>query len=484
MTRRRKRLLVTLAALVVVPSLAHLVIERATRIEPRAVDTPAVSARDEGTLRRAGESWTRVRGGARQVYLSGTPEQIGASHAALLYDRMVEDERVMWSGLDQVVPIPPARWLLLDVARVRYRGVARGFPDARARELAAQATTFAPDPYEGRMPTYQRMSYLHALYDIALGFEGSPLVGCTSFAVGAPYTKDGHVIVGRAFDFEAADVFDTDKAVFVVREEGRVPFLSVSWPGLVGVVTGMNVEGVSIVVHGARAKEPVGEGTAIVFSLREALSRARTTDEAVELLSRDRIMVSHMVFVTDAAGRFAVVERAPGAEPHVRRGSERVALSNHLEGPLASDPKNQRVREQTTTLPRRARMDELLAALSPGEVDAARGVSMLRDHTCAKGEACAPGDRRAIDAFIATHGFVADLTERVAWVSVGPHLSGRFVRVDLRATLTHASDGGVPGEDAFVDPDPALTDGRYAAGRARAGPPLFGGDTQREGVAR
>ena len=60
---------------------------------------------------------------------------------------------------------------------------------------------------------------------------------------------------------------------------------------------------------------------------------------------------------------------------------------------------------------------------------------MLRDHACAGGETCALGDRRSIDAFIATHGIVADATDRVLWVSAGPHLSGRFVKVDLRTSF-------------------------------------------------
>ncbi len=485
MTPRRKRRLGALLAMLTVPVVAHLVIDRATRIRAVAVDTPALEVREQGELRRAGPSWTRAVGGLRVTYLAGTPEEIGTAHSRLLYDRMVADEAIMWDGLDHVVPFPPARWLLMDVARVKYRGVAAGFPEPRARELAAEAAAFTPDPYTAHLPTYQRMSYLHALYDIALGFEGSPLVGCTSFALGPTRTRDGHVLVARAFDFEAADVFDIDKTVFVVREAGRIPFLSVSWPGLVGVVTGMNAEGVSLVVHGARAGEPSSDGMAIVFSIREALSQARDAGEAARILSEQKTMVSHMVLATDAAGRFVVVERAPGSAAFVRSaGTDTAALTNHLEGPLSGDPKNLRVRDKTTTLARRARIDELLSGVAPKSADVERAVAMLRDHVCAGGEACPPGDRRTIDAFIATHGFVADLTDRVAWVSSGPHLSGKFTRIDLRATLEHAADGGDPTAPSEIAADPALVDGRYEQGRERAGAPLFGGDRQKLGGPR
>jgi isopenicillin-N N-acyltransferase-like protein len=326
------------------------------------------------------------------------------------------------------------------------------------------------------MPTYPRMVFLHALYDIALSFEHSPLLGCTAFGLGPDATSDGHALFARAFDFEAADVFDRDKAVFVVREDGKIPFASVAWPGLVGVVTGMNAEGVAVAVNGGRAREPSTTGMPVVFSLRETLAGAHDTAEAVAILSRQTVMVSHLVFVGDAKGHFVVVERAPGVAAFVREGADRarVAVTNHFEGPLAGDERDVRVRETTTTLPRRARADELVAAVAPHSADVAHAVSMLRDHGCASGTTCQLGDRRTIDAFIATHGVVFDLTARTAWVSEGPHLSGAFVKIDL-ATIVSTKEGRVPTVELETIPaDAVLGDGRYEEGRERAGGPLMG----------
>lgn len=472
---RHRRKLVAAAVLAASPIVAHVAIGRLTRLEPPPVDLTRPTVREEGGVRRAGRSWTAVRG-VRVVHLAGTPVEIGAAHATLLYDRMAANEQVVWDGFREVVPFGPARALLFDIGLVRHRNVERGFPEARLHELAAQSAAFTPDPYAHLLPTYQRMVMLHALYDIALGFERSPLLGCTAFGLGPEATGDGHVLFARAFDFEAADVFDRDKAVFVVREDGKIPFASVAWPGFVGVVTGVNAEGVGVAVHGARAREPADVGLPVAFSLRDVLATARDADEAIELLSAQQVMVSHLVFVADARGRFAVVERAPGERAHVRDAQVapgRAAVTNHFEGPLASDPRDVRVRETTTTLARRARIDELLRALGPRQGSVETAVSMLRDHGCAGGEACPLGDRRAIDAFIATHGVVADLTARALWVSEGPHLSGRFVKIDL-AGLVSRGDEALPAEPEAIDADPVLADGRYAEGRARAGKPLFG----------
>ena len=483
---RHRKKVVALLAVLLAPVVAHLVVGHVTRITPPDLATPRFTATEApGGIALTPRGWSAKRG-VRLVYLAGSPEEIGAQHTALLYDRMVEDEQVLWDGFAQIVPFAPARTLMFDIGRVRYRDVASSFPEARRRELAAEARAFVPNPYAGQLPTYQRMVMLHALYDIALGFERSPLLGCTAFGLGPEATADGHALFARAFDFEAADVFDADKVVFLVHEDGKIPFASVAWPGFVGVVTGMNAEGVAVAVHGGRAREPSVTGVPVAFSLREALSSARDTNEAVALLSSQPVMVSHIVFVGDGAGRFAVVERAPGVPAHVRTsfadaqlgGAGRASVTNHFEGPLAGDPRDDNVRQTTTTLARRTRIDELLATIPPKSATVPRALELLRDHGCS-GDACPLGNRRAIDAFIATHGVVADLTTRELWVSEGPRLSGRFVKVDPR-TLVRRTDGQPPDVPTLesletLPADPALDDGRYTEGRARAGGPLLKG---------
>jgi len=462
--RRHKKKLIALAVIILLPLLAHLMIGLTTNAPPPAVSAKRLAVDEKDGVRRVGRAWA-VKRGVRIVYLAGTPEEIGAAHTSLLHDRMVANEAILWDAFEQIVPFGPARTLMFDIGRVQYRNVTSNFPEPRLRELAAEAAAFDPDPYASKVPTFQRLAMLHALYDISLGFEHSPLLGCTSFAL----TGEGHTIFARAFDFEAADVFDEDKTVFIVRENGKIPFASVAWPGLVGVVTGMNAEGVAMSAHGGRAREPATLGIPMAFSLREALSTAHDADEAARILSSQDVMVSNIVFVADAKGRSLVVERAPGVAAFVRPAP---VVTNHFEGPLALDPKNLRVRETTSTLPRRARMDELLAEKPSATIPSA--VAILRDHKCAGAEGCLLGDRRTIDALISTHAVAADLTTRTLWVSEGPHSSGPFVKVDPSLLVKGEGDPDVPPVELETIPaDPILGDNRYAEGRARAGGPLL-----------
>jgi isopenicillin-N N-acyltransferase like protein len=274
---RHPRKLAALVLLAGGPLVAHGCVTAATRIDP----PPIAAVRGEPStspsypdLRVLGPAYARHRGKILEVRLAGTPEEIGHQHGRLLYPEMVEDEGTLYAEFDRMVPVPPARWLLMDLSRWRYRRVDGGMPGERVREIAAQAAAFSPDPYAGLLPTYHRFVFLQALYDIALSFEHSPLLGCTSFALTGDAAEGGHVVLARNFDFEAGPVFDEKKAVFLVREDGRIPYASVAWPGLVGVVSGMNAEGLAVVVHGGRARAARTEGCSGARARRRRRSRS------------------------------------------------------------------------------------------------------------------------------------------------------------------------------------------------------------------
>ncbi|MEZ4297780.1 MAG: C45 family peptidase [Polyangiaceae bacterium] len=350
--RNHKKKLIALTVLVLGPCCFHVGVGLGTGIDPPPVATPPGEVRETGDLRTFGDSYATHRGPILEVGLKGTPEQIGYSHSRLLYREMVQNEGTLYGQFEHYVPLAPVRWLIVDVSRLQFRGVDQGMPEERRKEIAAQALGFSPDPYSSFLPTYQRLVFLQSLYDIALSFEHSPLLGCTSFTLKGAASAGGHAILARNFDFEAGPIFDVGKAVFLVRQDGRIPYASVAWPGLVGTVSGMNAEGFGVVVHGARAKEPQPQGEPVVHTVRDLLGRARTTAEAIDLLREKKAMVPHMLLLIDATGDSAVVERIPGEPLFVRLRRHRQApLTNHLEGPFARDPANKRVESTTSTCP-------------------------------------------------------------------------------------------------------------------------------------
>ncbi len=474
LARRQRRKLVLLALVVVLPIALHLAVAICARPSPPRVELPSyrVEHPREG-LSRFGPSWAYDRGGVIEVGLSGSPEAIGYSHSRLLYRYMVENEGILLGHFAEQVQSRLLQHVLLDVAQLRYRSVDSDMSSARLREIAAGAYGFQPDPYSSFFPTYQRFVYLNALYDISLSFEESPLIGCTSFAFNGERTENGGALLARAFDFEVDEIFDRRKAIFLIREEGKIPFASVAWPGLVGVVSGMNIEGLAVVVHGGRAGDPRTRGEPVVHALRRVLAEARNVGEAIAKLGEQPALVSHVVVLADAMGATAVVERVPGAEPFVRRLPPAAAVTNHFEGPFANDAKNQRVREHSSTLARRKRGDELVSKLS-GPVDVERAVMLLRDRAAAGGGPLPLGDRRAIDALIATHGVVMETKARVLWVSEAPHLLGRFVAFDLKRLLAPEYRPEERLEQSTLPADPLAKSDEYQRLRQQRVPKLSG----------
>jgi hypothetical protein len=81
------------------------------------------------------------------------------------------------------------------------------------------------------------------------------------------------------------------------------------------------------------------------------------------------------------------------------------------------------------------------------------------------------GDRRAIDALIATHGVVMDTGSRMLWVSESPHLLGRFVGFSLDELLAADHDPSRVTRDLPTEPeDSLLTSGEYDRWRSKLHP--------------
>jgi isopenicillin-N N-acyltransferase like protein len=262
--------------------------------------------------------------------------------------------------------------------------------------------------------------------------------------------------------------------VQIVEPETGLAFVSVAWPGMLGVVSGMNEQGIWVSVNGARAGEPRSEGVPIVFATRAVLEEARSLDDALAIIARYPPMVSHILFLADGkTGESMIVERAPNLPSGVVRYPATAVVSNHFRtAPLRDDPTDARIREITSTEARQARMEELLRR-HYGRIDPQVAVAILRDRSGVGDTPLPLGNRNAVDALVATHSVVADLTARVIWVSEGPNTLGPYRRFDLGARLRHGEAAAGGEAEGDLGPDPLLTDEmyeRYCLGmRARAG---------------
>ena len=408
----------------------------------------------EGVPRmRAGKCWMERRDGLWRLNLAGDPRSMGFCHGLLSARITATIDQHMIKLMGTYVTTPFRRWLVGNLVRWQFRQLPDHIPPRRLVELAGSALTLPDDSAVFPERPFHRIIYYHALHDMTQRLDGSPLVGCTSFAAWGKQTVGGRLLLGRNFDFEGGEVFDREKAVLIFRSPDRIPFVSVAWPGMAGVVTGVNAKQLYVSINAARTDAPLQPGIPMAFLVREILERASSIKQAIKIIREYKVMVPEALLIADGkVPEAVVVELAPDKLAVRRSASGAVGVANHFVTPkFKSDASNDWLRRYTTSDQRYKRLVQLMARFG-GKLDAQTVAMIMRNRTGVDDEPLALGNRNALDALIATHGVVADLGRMVLWVSRGPNLLDQYVAVDLNAIFGLQVKQTDPPEPLAADP--------------------------------
>ena len=186
-------------------------------------------------------------------------------------------------------------------------------------EIRALAKSSQVDP--------RQMLLAHCFLDL------SPMTACSTVTLPASAAPDGVGRFGRNLDFPSFNVADKLSVVQVYRPAGCNAFMSVGWPGMVGVLSGMNEHGLALANMEVSRSMRLPTAMPYILLYRSVLEQCRTTEEAVELLRRTPRQTANNLMIMDAAGDRAVVEITP-EKVHVRRAKADAALvsTNHQRG--------------------------------------------------------------------------------------------------------------------------------------------------------
>ncbi len=438
--RRLVRLALLLGSLGLLLLVANQLFLRFTRIGPPpgagvGVARPAVQMR--GLREYIGPSWAGRERGIWEFHLTGEPFSLGYAHGRLGTRLVLETEQYMFGEMHRYVPSTAALAMIRLGVLLRYRNLPQHISPALRLEFAGMAEG-QPDEHGDFLPIYHRIVFYHALHDITQTLEHSPMLGCTALTAAGSATRDGHMLIGRNFDFEGPPIFDRDKAVLLFKPPGKLAFASVAWAGMVGVVTGLNVEGIYASVNALRSDDKSDHGVPVELLLREVLESAHSLDEAIAIIKKQPVLVPDLYLLADGkTGESAVVERSPGraAVRRSRDSGDILGLANHALTPeFQGDQENERLRTGLTSGARMARVEELLHR-QRGQLDPLAVQAILRDKRGLGDQPLGLGNRNALDALIATHSVVVDATDLILWVGIGPHALGRYVGFDLRREL-------------------------------------------------
>jgi|PersoiStandDraft_1058852.scaffolds.fasta_scaffold10885_3 isopenicillin-N N-acyltransferase-like protein len=412
---------------------------------------------------RSDGSFLRRREGIWEGRFAGDPYTRGWARGRLAYDQIASGERDLDALMRRMVPSGTRRMWLRALLSVALRRSQRFISADHTSEIAGIADAETPDPLPGGWTPYARQLSLHALHDFSQRFiDVAPLSGaCTGFAARGPATADGDVYLARNFDFEAGDRFDREKIVAAIVPEKGFSYLSVTFGGLTGVVSGMNDRGLALSQQALAGGPTASRGEPSSLLAADVLQFDSTVEEAAARIRGTPVLVSDLYLLADRSGTLAVVEKTP-AQTAVRYGSPTIAVANSSEIPEISTRVGPAPPGGTSAYRQRRIGEILVAEATP--IDARRCVRILRDRRGLAQAPLGPGNRNAIDAWIACHSVVFDVTRGRAWVSAGPHTLGPYVAFDLKLLATAAPEdprfAALSSES--IEADPALSSGEYA----------------------
>lgn len=398
---------------------------------PPAFDnhSPVLSAKIIETREKKslGDCWLSKKDGLYRMYLSGTPFVRGYSHARLTQDLMKDQETTFLKNIREQIPSEISLWLLKKFVTWNNRNLP-SFVSLEDQIEILGLSRGQRDLFPEIGPLYHRILNYHAAHDISHAVMDSPLVGCTSFAAWGSYTPQGHLLLGRNFDFNFVRSFDTDKIVMKVKPDRGFSYLSVSWTGMIGVVSGINEKKIAITINAAHSSDKKSIGTPVSLVIRQVLLHSSTLQEAIDIIKESKVFVSDCYLIADGkTSQAVIVEKTPLRSGVLKAEGEFIIGSNHmLSSEFSNDPANRKNIEGSTSLVRYNRMKTLLKGQA-GKLTPAIAAEILRDSEVPGGIQGAYGNAAAINAMIATHSVIIDVTDGILWVSRGPHQLGPYV---------------------------------------------------------
>lgn len=425
-------------------------------IEQYVLEVPQVTKVNDSTLRFKQNYLTKNRQQLWELYIKGNPLQLGYNNGALTKDLMQKQEKIFFSKVEGFVPSTFRQNLLRGFLKWYNRKMYLNINNDFQAELYGMSR-YSSDAYDFIAPKFRRSMYLHGAHDIGHAMQDLMVVGCSSLAVWNENTEDGDLLIGRNFDFSVGEDFARNKLIEFVEPESGIPYLSVSWPGMIGVVSGMNKEGLSVTINAGKSKIPLTAKTPISLVTREILQYASTVDEAITIAKKRKVFVSESILIGSAKDHKAVIiEVSPNNfGVYDAPNSGRVICTNHFQSDAyKGDERNQKHIAESHSEYRYEKLQELLAEnkkLNPEKMAA-----ILRDRSGLKNKSIGLGNEKAINQLLAHHAVIFSPEKKRVWVSSNPYQLGEFVCYDLNEIFSdqRLKDGSFSRSEFNIPKDP------------------------------
>jgi isopenicillin-N N-acyltransferase like protein len=296
----------------------------------------------------------------------------------------------------------------------------------------------ASDDYGYIGSKYQRILNYHSAHDIGHALQSMMLVGCTSFGTWGGASEDGNLIIGRNFDFYVGDDFAKNKIVEFVQPSTGYKYISVTWGGFVGIVSGMNEKGLTVTINAAKSSIPSSSATPVSLVAREIIQYAKNIKEAIAIAGKRKMFVSESFLVGSAEdGKAVLVEKTPDSLAVYDPNSNEILCTNHFQSKeFLNSETNATQMQQSASGYRYQRLQQLLQLNGKNSVQ--KTIRILRDYKGLNNADIGLGNEKAVNQFIAHHSIVFEPQKLLVWVSTSPWQMGPFVCYNLNKIFTLA----------------------------------------------
>lgn len=366
-----------------------------------------------------------------ELYSQGNPYQLGLTSGALLEKLYKKQDSIFYQKINSFVPSQRKQKILFHFLKWFNRDIEKNIIPEYQAELYG-ISHYSDTVFNRYIPAYQRSMYLHAAHDIGHALQDLMLVGCSSLVVWGDKTPDGKLLIGRNLDFYVGDDFAQNKLISFVKPSSGIPFMSVSWAGMIGVVSGMNYEGLMVTINASKSDIPFKAKTPISLLCREILQYASTLEEAVEIAKKRSVFVSENILVASAKDKKAIIIEISPRKIDVFESPnyDNLICTNHFQSDgYLSDKKNIKQIKETHSFYRYQKIQELLQ--KSNKISPEYMAEILRNTEGLNKKSLGYGNEKAINQLLAHHGIIFKPEEKLVWVSSSPYQLGEFVCYDL-----------------------------------------------------
>ncbi|HOO57422.1 MAG TPA: C45 family autoproteolytic acyltransferase/hydrolase [bacterium] len=318
-----------------------------------------------------GEGWRENVDGLTVVHLAGTPHQIGVQHGILLKDEIhflvkyfFEDKGSLFGAS-------------VDDIRKSAKLLESNIPDEYIQEMKGVA--------EGSGIDYEKILMSNIFLDVVSAHWVGVGPQCSNFIALPEATRDGNIVHGRNLDWSADPDLAKLNTVFIYNPRGGITFLALGWPSIVGTLTGMNAEKMTVGEMTSVTSDATLNGTPIMIQLRMLIERSHNLDEAYSILKDTPRTTGYNVVVAD--GKTADAFFAEQSASDIFRGSAKKGLIYHTNH--YTHPKMKKKQEkyfyiigkgkESDTYYRYKRLGQLLEEYH-GDIDAEAGMKIMSDN--------------------------------------------------------------------------------------------------------